>query len=409
MSFNYYVGSFTLNTGTGNQSITGVGFTPKVVMVSHCRSIAFGYSTSLSSFGYGFSVGTSAGQTVCTHYQCGLGSPATPRTRYDDTKILTSVGTTGTLTEAASMVSLDSDGFTINVTTAGSALVVWYVCIGGSLNANIMAFQSPSATGNQSYTGAGFQPNTSLTWGVDQTTTGPTTQNNATISMGVCDSALDQSANSSVNIDTGGSTNTSRWQRTDSFLILIGASEAQNFRAAITSWDSDGFTANWAATAGSGRFFYALVMNGIQSKNTDFTQKTSTGSQAYTGIGFQGSGLILGSLGGPTATPVTIGKISFGSASGSSNLGSGAYIDSDASNPSNTAQSVSNSLIYASPNTGGSGNGASTGFTSFDADGWTLPWAVADATARHIWSLTLADAAAGGATPRLLSLMGVGS
>lgn len=104
--------SATLNS-TGNKSITGVGFKPKLVRF-----------TVLESTGpyIGFSVGAMDGDG--NQYSASTGSGTSQRRISSDDYAITRSNDTAT-TLQAEYVSMDADGFTINVTTAGGVDVAY--------------------------------------------------------------------------------------------------------------------------------------------------------------------------------------------------------------------------------------------------------------------------------------------
>ena len=58
MAFNAYVGSFDSNLSTGNQPVTGVGFTPKLVIFYHIRNDTAASNTTNARWGMGAMDGT---------------------------------------------------------------------------------------------------------------------------------------------------------------------------------------------------------------------------------------------------------------------------------------------------------------------------------------------------------------
>jgi len=115
-SGNYYAGSFTrASWSTGNQSITGVWFQPKMIKVTWL------VAWTNTSTCWGSSNGTN---TQCTHYNFNGGS------------LLVSHSTTqlinldiGSQTDAT-LVSFDTDGFTINWSFINSNVIIDFECYG---------------------------------------------------------------------------------------------------------------------------------------------------------------------------------------------------------------------------------------------------------------------------------------
>lgn len=103
------ISASTLST-TGNKAITGLGFTPKMV-----RFVSLTSGTGAVSFG------TGAMTPSAQYYEWIIADSASGRSRNSGTDAaIAAAGTTGTLGLKAAFVSMDADGFTINVSTAST-------------------------------------------------------------------------------------------------------------------------------------------------------------------------------------------------------------------------------------------------------------------------------------------------
>ncbi len=147
------VGAFNQNTttqGTGNQSITGVGFTPSLVML---QSINQASSTSIQNFGrYSFGVATSSSERGSVWMgDTDNVADSVADSYLDRTKSLVMYTEgTPTLTTAMDFVSMDADGFTVNNTTVdATSRQVLYFAVG----ANQVVAGTPviSSTANQKF------------------------------------------------------------------------------------------------------------------------------------------------------------------------------------------------------------------------------------------------------------------
>lgn len=120
----FYIGTIsgaTLGT-TGNKAITGVGFTPKMVRFSSLPTSSTGATnTALGAM-------TASSQYVVLNAT----DTSTGRGRYSSTSYCIGLVGPGSSTPflLASYVSMDADGFTINVATASSAFDIAYECYG---------------------------------------------------------------------------------------------------------------------------------------------------------------------------------------------------------------------------------------------------------------------------------------
>ena len=114
------VGTFTASASTGNQSITGVGFQPKLVEfrcveeVTDRLSTCSGWATSSTARGF----------ILSTSDQGTIGDQAVEDSTTNCIKTLDNVG--GTRREA-DFVSMDADGFTINWGTADTGITIHYI------------------------------------------------------------------------------------------------------------------------------------------------------------------------------------------------------------------------------------------------------------------------------------------
>ena len=114
----FYTGQFTGSNSTGNQTISGVGFTPKFV------KIRLAISDSTGSF---FQMdGSSDGTRQNVNGAVGSTTPAFARWS-NTTTVITVKSTAGTVIAAATLSSFNSDGFVINWSTA-SALSFNFEC-----------------------------------------------------------------------------------------------------------------------------------------------------------------------------------------------------------------------------------------------------------------------------------------
>jgi hypothetical protein len=241
-----HVGSFSLNGSTGNQAITGVGFQPKVVLFLNSNNATGGYqdgasqmigmATSSSARGVHSSFDEDAQATMDVQRS---GSTSLCIQRIDDA---------GANVQAADFVSMDSDGFTINVsTTDGVQPTIGYVAIGGSgLSAKVDSITGRSTNGSTAYTGVGFTPALMMFAGF-----GFVASNSIFSGFGAA-TASDQGYIGSASENN---VTTSNCARTYSSTNCIGyplfAGSGVSMQAALTSFDADGFTLNFGTTDGA--------------------------------------------------------------------------------------------------------------------------------------------------------------
>ncbi len=128
MPFESFAGNFSANTSTGNQAITGIGFTPKAVIFFSTDQTANGV-TADAHINFGVGVSSSSRFGMVNTADDGE-STATDTTRESSAALCVVTNNAGTFTGVleADLVTMDSDGFTLNLTTApGNACRVGFM------------------------------------------------------------------------------------------------------------------------------------------------------------------------------------------------------------------------------------------------------------------------------------------
>ena len=154
MALQTKAGSFVLNTGVGNQTITGVGFQPTGILFFAVGSTVEGTSAVNARMSYGMTDGTN---DCVSAVRAVDGGTTTDRVQ-DTSEIINLMNpSTATVDIIVTHVSMNSDGFVINVgtNTNSEAILVKYFAISGTTNlvvGQVLASASP-------VTGLGFQPN----------------------------------------------------------------------------------------------------------------------------------------------------------------------------------------------------------------------------------------------------------
>jgi hypothetical protein len=117
-----YSGSFNIPVSTGNLSITGLGFMPKVVLFFGGTNVAVTGSIGSATMFFGASTGS--GNNHCAFSvrdEDNVGTSSSNRMYSTSHCILRLLAATGLVGYSATMVSMDADGFTINVDDASTA------------------------------------------------------------------------------------------------------------------------------------------------------------------------------------------------------------------------------------------------------------------------------------------------
>lgn len=397
----YKKGNFTAQTSTGNQQITGVGFQPKALIFYYTTQTATGNSSASSGHGMGFTTGSSNSYAVAT-YSVAAGTSDTARVSSESKAIIILSGVS-TIGGAASLVSLDSNGFTLNwQTAAAAAYIIHYIALGGSgLTALASTFTLNTTSGDQSVS-VGFQPDFLLFLSIDSNSASETIDTNALFSVGFASSASNQAGLGLYSRDAQGTSDTCSVQRTDNSVVLAGpagtACNTIDALASLKSFDTSGFTLTKNDLPSSDVKVHYLALKGGRYKVGYFNSRTSTGSQSISDVGFNPDGLILTTFGLAANTAAQANYyFGFGSTDGTTH-GYIARADADSDNnpdPDVTTQTAQFFGAY----TGNGTVGLAASFTSFDTSGFTINWTTAQSTARQIlyWAIsgistfTLAD------------------
>jgi hypothetical protein len=395
--------SFVLNTSTGDQSITGVGFTPKFVMFWGTRQTSTGYAAGIQFF-QGVATGASEQWAHAAASDDAAANANAGRTLDTAACILGSSNGTPTADLVAALTTFDVDGFTINISNAPTgAYIVHYLALGGA-SFTAKAGTINSGTGSVAYTGIGFTVTGLML-------AGSASGVHANFNFGWSSGASNEASMAYRERDAQAAADCVSSQYGDRTLDSVNSSNTASFRVAeVTAFGSDGFTLNW--TTGGAAFAWPYVAFGGESVYVGIeTQKTSTGTKATTGVGFEPAGILLFSTGRVNSASVIDGdsRFSFGGASAVGAEGSTWIRSVDAALTMDTDQRTVTDKIIGFADSGTT-TVAEADLSSFDSDGFTLDWTTADGTAREFSYMAFGPASAGAApTIRMLASTGVGT
>lgn len=364
------VGAFTLNTATGNQSITGVGFQPTLVIFWGQQLAVVGGGNQLRR-GFGCATSSSAQWAECWSFS---DSPNNHDQQFVSTKCIKwNAASTDTEVVGASFVSMDVGGFTINVVT-GNSVTINYMALGGSISAAVGHFNSSTTNGaTQSVTGLAFQPKFAFL------SRGPAVTTEA--AAGECHFAYGMGSSSTSRAVTGmymqgnSPPPVQSFQRTDELFAMIDTSTF-NQTADLSSFDSGGFTIAWSlAYATSVEMGYIALGGTAQFAVFNFAAPLTGGPQSVTGIGFQPLSVMFFTNGFPASNTTLQNGIytSIGGNDGTTSAGISAYAPSNANSTAVPYVDSSTQMSILAPN--GSGGRAFAAYvTSLDGDGFSLQW-----------------------------------
>ena len=397
MPFSSAVGSVATPLVAGQFSVTGLSFQPKALILYWTVGTADGAVANMT-LGFGGAVSDTSQFVV---YNVDLDAVATVDSgrKHDSTRCYADTNTSGTFTASASFVSFNSDGFTLNlVNESGEARIINYIALGGTTltNAAIKAFQSPGSVSTVGYTGVGFTPDAVLFFSAQQATASPNGGSaTAWLSAGFATATAQVALNARTD-DSDSVQDASHGQNAAIALLAQNPAASISMKATLASLDADGFTLTYSASS-TAAFVYALCLKGGSYNVGEISQKTSTGTQAYTGVGFKPSVVMLLSANDATDSDteahynISTGAATFGLAQGSVWAGS-----VDAADPTQSDSYLDRTNVIRMMTAGTPSTEAIAAYTSSDNDGFTLNWTTADATARKILYLAIGPAHGGG-------------
>lgn len=279
-------GYFDLSTSSGTQAVTGVGFQPTAVLMSaSTSSTTEGVATTESRFSLGAM--TAAAQWVMATVGTDNVTPTAEHSVGRTDAVLVRVSGTSSPTMLAAYSSLDSDGFTVNKSTApGATLRCGYIAFGGAAEYAIGAFNQPTSTGNQAITGVGFQPEALLFASAGKVASTTATVHGVTM-IGAALSTSNRRAHQS-SAESGVATSNTARDTSEAAAIIASSAGGTPTRLAtadFVSHDSDGFTLNWStADAVARELFYLAVSAGVVSLDlTETTDVALSGSISVSG------------------------------------------------------------------------------------------------------------------------------
>ena len=404
MALSVYRSHFDSRSSAGSQAITGVGFEPTLVIFMASNKTGTGDGAGFIS-GLGAATTSSNEGAMGWADQDGVGTSVARRCVSGSACIFTCGYGAGTVHKKADLTSMDADGFTLNFSTSTSTSRIHYIALAGAdlTNADVSIYTCPATTGTQAYTGVGFQPDGLLIFGNDENTL-DASQSTGFISVGMASSPTERGCSSGYHQHNQGTSNTFRHQVTNAVLNTLNASGTTNNTADLDSFDADGFTLDFSVV-NSGKYFVAISMKGPEFKVGTETQKTSTGTKATTGIGFTPVAMFASSVADTAGAAVSAdARFSFGMTAGTTESYMGDTSTDNVTTTEVAFRSQTNDFIGML--SGGTPTvDAEASVSSLDADGFTLNWGTADATAREFLYMAIGDTviASGGGKSNPLS------
>lgn len=243
-------GQFSMNTSTGNQSVTTPGFQPDILFLAGDGGTSTGTGNSNGGTMFlGMAKSSSKRGVININSENGRATMATERMLNSNQCIIITTST-GTIDALADFVSMDSTGFTVNISDAPTnASNVHYLAIKGGLW-DVGKFAITSGTSNQSVTGGTFQPHGVLLFSDQSATDNPAAmESHCHLAVGAATSTTDKVAtnyadeNGTADSETANSmvtTGVLRFLQTN--VAATGSSTGIDLDADLVSFEPGGFT-----------------------------------------------------------------------------------------------------------------------------------------------------------------------
>ena len=390
--------NFTKNTITGNQTISGVGFTPLgYIMWSSGSTAASGSFAGPFSMSIAFCDGTNNKARV---YHMDNRTGHTAVSSLSDNAVYLKTTATATVQAKATHSSFTSDGAIINWTVNDSSTVIISVLfIGGSDVTDFVVgdFGVKTSTGSQTVsTSIGSTPKLALFIPHGVTSMGSSLTTGGDIAFGGAVSSSSKFAWAIHNRNDDGTDHSDSIIYNSKCISRLDQSQTAlvfDYEADFTAFTASGFTINVTNAPSVANLCSYLLISGSSTVNfsiNNTTQKTSTGSQAFTGTGFQPVALMVtGTAQTSINASVETGSmdISIGAASAAAEAGAQAFSEVSASAQTtcsycNTGKAYS-TVAAATTATSSSVDGEAS-LTSLDSDGATINWSTSPGTADRI-------------------------
>jgi hypothetical protein len=369
------VGSFAAKTSVGTQEITGVGFTPKAIILFATSQTANGLDRDVR-WGFGASDG-GVGQAIAGWSEDNLTGNDTDR--YTAAKVIALFNFP--LINEAELSSFTPDGFILNWTTIdiSTAYLIHYIALGGTNpEVDVAEFDALNdETGNKSYTHVGFQPDVLFLFGQPLSWVGEESEYLIQC-FGFVDGAGNQFAMSGASeFDYDPPTVTKRYQRTDKCFVALPSGGAPDHVESAAHWvsmDPTGFTLCWDTAAARHQKIVSVAIRGVRAKVGTTTAPGDASDVAVTGAGFKPRGALFAGFNHAVATTIQDNnRFSLGVADTARNVHSMFAGDTNNANPSDAKEGNWNVCCYENAEWN-FGAPHSALVKTWGADGFTLTW-----------------------------------
>ena len=405
----YAVGTLSPEASTGNESYTGVGFTPDFIIFTASLSVNATNSNAGGGTMCGIAVSSSSRAVVGGSGTSGAGtsdewgwSDSALPIKWQQTKATTRF--------AADLVTMDADGFTLNWTTAGAGgyetVDITYQCFGGFDNVSLDQFTSPTSAGTNTTITTGFEADLLFIIGGFTVGTGAQTRDSQSVSVGAGTSTSSQWCINGLAEDGQGTSDTDTILRVDQ-ICNNGYNTADFIKGHIHAITSTTYVIDWDAVwSGGSVYFWGLsVEGGTWDVGLD-TVQTSAATKAHSTSNSPDAVFIGSTAVTSTNTYTADCQVGYGG-DDATNSYSNSIVNQNAVGTTDFYRT--GRVDSAAQITDNAGNDDFEGnVDSFNASDFTIDYTTADGAANYIAFMALENPATATTRRYGLSLLGVG-
>ena len=398
-----YVSASVVNwqtrTTTGSQAVTGVGMRPDVVIHAHAgsdftASLPAGSGVSQAGAFFGLGVMDLAGGQWANGFnsQDAVSPTASKRGQRGSGSAIYMFNTAASDLKNATLVSMDSDGFTMNfdANTDGTAAQMYSLALRG-VKADAGNFNKSATAGSniaQAVTGIGFKP-AAVLFSSNQNVSSAFAQNHARFGIGVADGT----SVGSTSIADAHAVNPSNAfyvdKTTRAFMKVDNTTQTIAAEATFTSRDPDGFTLSWTTNdaVATQMVYLALAERERNFVVGTFTKNTTSAANCVSGcptnvvahgLGFTPKALILWTTGKINETAAASYHFGFGVSDGTTDLSASASSGDNIGTSNASRRMTAKALTVVQY---GEVLVAEADLTSWDEKSFTLTWTTNNTTA----------------------------
>lgn len=341
-------GTFACDTDTGAQSVTGVGFEPKLVVVFGNSATAVDTVGTVNRWSFGAASAANAQNAIMGASDNGAATMVTGRGLKTDALIY--LPATGTPTDdgIAALTGFTADGFDLDWSDApAAASIMHYLALGGSDVSNVKVgnFVASTSTGVQSVTDPGFRPGVVIFFWTGQTAAGST--DNHSVSFGAATNT--DSWSWSLHDEDTPTTSNVRLDLSTTTCLIRQAATTIDASATFAGMTDTGFDINWSDAPAAASLISYIAIKGPAAKVGTYAGATSDITVNHTGVGFTPRSLFVTSVMRVATGAVNTADFrpAWGVASGASAEGHIAQVSEDNAGTSNVRQVTDDDKLFA--------------------------------------------------------------